>query len=209
MINPNGIVGADLREFYSGMPLAPSPQREALNAIFYELGGAALGIALGIEEYSTYDNLSYSIGSVEGMRLLRPGSIEDDNDHRCTHHAFGVIGGAEWARPGIPIYAENSDDRYADNPHALVSDHVNFLRRQGYHPVKRPRPNDVVAYSSKPLERAIYDGGIVFHHYGVLLEGGTVVSKFGPGPVIEHPIHMVPDSFGSYATFLRKRKPRN
>jgi hypothetical protein len=41
-------------------------------------------------------------------------------------------------------------------------------------------------------------------HVGKYIGEGRVISKWGIGPVLEHPIEYVPSSYGEIITFLRK-----
>lgn len=182
--------------FFSGMALKPSLGREALNKKFYELGGVLLGFALGDDNYEDYDAIINSIDEIDGVDILEPGDFQNGEDYHCVHYAFGVVGNAKWARPYTPI----------DEDHGLSWRPIPFLRQRWYDLTPNAKPGDVVAYSIDPLT-CVLKGFDRFEHYGVLQGGGRVISKFSQGgPIVEHAIGAVPDCYGSYASFFRKRQ---
>jgi hypothetical protein len=181
--------------FHPEMRLEMLPAQPDLDAIFYELGGVALGIALGGNEYKDYDNLVNSVGSLDGIDVIEPGYFEHDEYYRCAHYAFGKVHGAKWAMPPAPLNV-NEQLRYRPIP---------FLRQRGYDLTPEPKPGDIVAYGNLSLEdmERREEG---FEHYGVLQPDGKIVSKFSIGPIVKHTIDLVPESYGNRVNFLRKRR---
>jgi hypothetical protein len=62
--------------------------------------------------------------------------------------------------------------------------------------VEKPNNGDLVAY--------FLDGEL--RHIGIYVGKGRVISKWGAGPVFEHPLYMVPESYGNCIRYFKKPK---
>lgn len=68
-----------------------------------------------------------------------------------------------------------------------------------YKQVSKPNPGDYVLYfNSKAVLPEIST------HVGICLPGGRVLSKWGLVNVFDHPLHLVPESFGEKVRFVQR-----
>ncbi len=65
--------------------------------------------------------------------------------------------------------------------------------------IRDPKPGDAAFYCNTP-----YD----VPHVGRLEEDGLVISKWGNGPIIRHPLDVVPVTFGELVCFRRANRRR-
>lgn len=180
-------------ELKSGMYIPNSPERNRLNDMYIAAQGlldaSRLGLISGIKEAS---ETAHSAANIEGVELLEPGDYAQDDQYRCAHYVFGVIMGEAWAAP----YQSGIDE--------LWKHPQRFLRQQGYRQVEIPVSDDIVAYTDSSPQ-CIAREEAFFLHFGILRLGAKVVSKFNQGPVVQHPINLVPSNYGDSAYFLRKK----
>lgn len=185
------------RPLYSGMPLYESPDRQELDKwtdAAYEGWYTSWGIPARIEQANKIANTVPEIDGepIADIQIVEPGDYGRDYEHRCGHYAFGQVKGEDWATPRAEIPAD------------LFNKSVSFLAEKGYNIVPTGTEGDIVGYTHRgesylPEEHE----SILFSHFGVVEPEGDIVSKFNQGPVVRHPIDMVPKSFGTHAYFLR------
>lgn len=174
-------------ELASGLDINQAPERELIESIIrdaYRIWGDG-GISL--RAHKEYDRLN----NIDGIRVIAHGGyLKYDYRNRCTHYAFGSVSGEGWAMPG-----EDVDEIYRDS--------MCFLRPKGFELVERPSAGDIAAYSSFP-EHNKWDFPLRFDHFAVVQSDGTMMSKFGPGPIVSHRVEQVPADYGSHVYFLGK-----
>ena len=137
--------------------------------------------------------IARSVVEIPGIELIEPGDYATDYHNRCLQYAFGTCKGEPWAMPN------EDDSEHRD----LWAHPLGFLQAKGYELVTVPLAGDIVAYTQSD-EDDLREGYGSFDHFGILQDDGRVVSKFAQGPVVRHPIELVPTGFGDKVYYFRK-----
>ncbi|MDB5175253.1 MAG: hypothetical protein JWM81_111 [Candidatus Saccharibacteria bacterium] len=183
---------APVQELQPGLILPDSPQREILEKIEKEAYSEWYG-GFGSNKYTADANaIANSVSQIPEIELLVPSDYGVGYHNRCAHFAFGKLLGEDWAVPHTELPAE------------LWSDPVEFLKQKGFVQVIDSAPGDLVAYA-RIRDRAPDDEALRFEHFAVLETGNKAISKLGQGPVVRHPVELVPTSYGNTAFFFRKQ----
>ncbi len=160
------------------------PDNEARKQIDEVISLATICDIIGYEDGD--EAIMYlALEAVPGVTLIEKRNSKEDSFYRCAEYVFGTIM-EEWWCDG------------KNQPEGLWDASLEFLASMGYKRVEHPQDLDVIAY---------IDGQNVTH-YGVM-NNGKVMSKFGPGPILEHEIGAVPSTWGDEAVFLRKMRRDN
>jgi hypothetical protein len=144
--------------------------------------------------------LKHRLETIEGIEVLVDEDISHNDEIKCQDYVFWNIKKEEWAKPTFR------------NPNPLdnlpLNDSLAFLEARGYTVEERPQEDDIVAYRGSDDEKAEkHDETGQFSHFGIYLGSGKVISKWGNGPIVKHPLEIVPSTFGSRVYFLRKTRP--
>lgn len=136
------------------------------------------------EKIERADEIANSVADLFDIELLEPSDYGQGYYDRCDNYVFGREFGEDWYDPR----SINAN---------LWFDSLTFLQQKGFQPLaEEGSPGDVVMYGSK--------GGQYAEHFGIYRGDGIVDSKFAMGPLLRHPIDMIPVNYGSTYVFLRK-----
>lgn len=154
-----------------------------------DMGAAMMESGVPPQDINTF--VADHLGAIAGLEIIEPGDWDRSSAYDCSQYAFGVRGGETWAQPGTRI----------DPMIWYRSQQV--LPRLGYDNTGEPAPGNIVAYGPQVATERLT-------HFGVLdipgdADTGRVISKFEAGPIIRHPLGLIPVAYGNQATFYAKR----
>lgn len=147
------------------------------------------------------------VGKLPGILTFEVKDPNWSDDICCAEYTFGLRLGEPWAQDKMP--------------QIFWDDGLEFLLRNGYVLVEEPEIGDIVGYAvtslierypnddpisalSRAYHESLHRNPPYLEHFGILTEGGKVISKFGTGHVYLHDVDKVPSHFGSEIYFFRK-----
>ncbi|HVA96781.1 MAG TPA: hypothetical protein VND99_03945 [Candidatus Acidoferrales bacterium] len=169
----------------SFMHLEESPVRMEMDQVFERIGKE-----LEAGRYSKANTVADSMGRIDGIEILRRSrDYGGDFIRRCEYFVFGIMNRENWA------YSERGLTDF------VTGNMQFFLEEEGYQILEEEVPvvGDVVAYHMRDE-----DWNTSFEHFGILGPNGKVISKFGLGPIVRHPLKLVPSSYGDSVYFFHK-----
>lgn len=170
--------------------LLPTEQRQWLSDRIgqaYDEWYSSFGFRVEMVEHA--DQIANSIASLSEIELIESANHGQDYANRCDTYVFGRVKQEPWYRSGDA--SRDSIDLWVDS--------LAYLEMRGYLPVEgEPLPGDVVVYFAGSQDNA--------QHFGIFEGNGIVVSKFAMGPLVRHPLELVPITFGDRYIYLRKTR---
>jgi hypothetical protein len=135
------------------------------------------------------------LAKIPGVTLLTEPDFIGHEGFRCAEWTFGHIYNETWAMRGFTV----------DTAPMLWSNPTAFLQHHGYVFTGRPTPGCIIAYGD-----TFPDGRIWLEHFGIYTgvpgDDGQeyVISKFGQGPLVEHPQSVVSTVWGGKYFYIDK-----
>jgi hypothetical protein len=178
-------------ELQPGMPLPELSTRDELDRI-EKAAYCEWYTSYGRQQYVDAANaIANEVAKVPDVQLLRSADYGNDYRNRCAHFALGEVLKEDWATPQSEL------------PYELWFDSVRFLAAKGFEQTVSPSAGDLVGYAITEKQRPRGDE-MHFLHYAIFEREGRAMSKLSQGPVIRHPIELIPSSYGNTAFFFRK-----
>lgn len=175
-------------------------EREAIHQRLAKLYSAEDTIATFHDKIQNFNLESYSIAAL----TFKAKPLGDFSLSLADCHAFSV-NPEKWKRVSLcytyvfyHLHIEQSIEFLFFNNKEEPKNVEASLKKWGFEQVSHPIPGDIALYQNDLSK------GYIPIHYGIMKTKDIIVSKWGPGPVIEHGPFNCPEFYGSGIEFYRK-----
>lgn len=122
------------------------------------------------------------LANLPGFELVAPSNF-GNKESECGEYVFGDVLQKKWCSPA---------EGYRRQVDLYRLSSLGWLAFEGFGSIATPTEGSVVVYGfKKPKLRTINA-----MHYGIVVGEDRVRSRFSSGPVLEHPLHAIPNYWG-------------